>query len=117
MFNGVVEPANQLIDVTAAQLSELSFDTGYGADTLKVRANDGSQWGNFATFTVTPPPNAAPPAATASTLIMERQADGALELYNIGRSTIQLDGPLGQIDPTCRSPASAALTAATQPIC
>ncbi|MGA8821008.1 MAG: hypothetical protein WB624_27275, partial [Xanthobacteraceae bacterium] len=99
VFNGVVEPTNQLIDVTAAQLSGLSFSTGYGADTLKVRANDGSQWGNFTSFTVTPLPNAAPPAATASTLIMERQADGALELYNIGRSTIQLDGPLGQIDP------------------
>jgi hypothetical protein len=99
VFNGVVEPTNQLIDATAAQLSELSFSTGYGADTLKVRANDGSQWSNFASFTVTPPPNAAPPAVTASTLIMERQADGALELYNIGRSTIQLDGPLGQINP------------------
>ena len=68
VFNGVVEPTNQLIDVTAAQLSELSFDTGYGSDTLIVRANDGSQWSNVASFTVTPPPNAAPPAGTADTL-------------------------------------------------
>ena len=100
MFNGVVEPTNQVIDVTVAQLSQLSFDTGYGSDTLIVRANDGTQWGSVTSFTVTPPPNAAPPAATASTLIMERQADGALELYNIGRSAIQLDGPLGQINPS-----------------
>ena len=42
VFNGVVEPANQLVLVPAAQLSHLSFDTGYGSDTLKVRAKDGS---------------------------------------------------------------------------
>ena len=42
VFNGVVEPTNQVIDVTVAQLSQLSFDTGYGSDTLKVRANDGT---------------------------------------------------------------------------
>ena len=47
MFNGVVEPTNQVIDVTVAQLAQLSFDTGYGSDTLMVRANDGTQWGSF----------------------------------------------------------------------
>ena len=66
VFNGMVEPTNQIIDVTAAQLSELTFDTGYGSDTLMVRANDGSQWSNFTSFTVTPPPNAAPPAGTGT---------------------------------------------------
>jgi hypothetical protein len=99
MFNGVVEPTNQVIDVTVAQLSQLSFDTGYGSDTLKVRANDGTQWGSFTTFTVTPPPNAPPPAGTADTLVMLRNADGAFEFYDIGHNTILLDGPLGQINP------------------
>ena len=64
MFNGVVEPTNQVIDVTVAQLAQLSFETGYGSDTLMVRANDGTQWGSFTSFTVTPPPNAAPPVGT-----------------------------------------------------
>ena len=64
VFNGVVEPANQLVLVPAVQLTQLSFDTGYGSDTLMVRANDGSRWGSFTSFTVTPPPNAAPPAGT-----------------------------------------------------
>ena len=99
VFNGVVEPTNQVIDVTAAQLSQLSFDTGYGNDTLKVRANDGSQWGNFTTFTVMPPPNAAPPAGTEDTLVMSRNTDGAIQFYDIGQNFIQLDGPLGQINP------------------
>ena len=99
VFNGTVEPTNQVIDVTVAQLAQLSFDTGYGSDTLMVRANDGTQWGGFTTFTVTPPPNAAPPAGSADTLMMLRNSDGAYEFYDIGHNTILLDGPLGQINP------------------
>ena len=99
VFNGVVEPTNQVIDVTVAQLAQLSFDTGYGSDTLKVRANDGTQWGSFTTFTVTPPPNAAPPAGTTDTLVMLRNSDEAYEFYDIGHNTILLDGPLGAINP------------------
>ena len=78
---------------------ELSFETGYGSDTLMVRVNDGSQWGSFTSFTVTPPPNAAPPAGTEDTLVMLRNADGAFEFYDIGHNAILLDGPLGQINP------------------
>ena len=100
VFNGVVEPTNQIIDVTTAQLSQLKFATGYGNDTLLVRANDGNQWSAFTTFTVTPPPNAAPPAGTMATLVIERGRDGAYEFYNIGNNTILLDGPLGQINPS-----------------
>ncbi len=99
VFNGVIEPTNQAIDVTVAQLSQLSFVTGYGNDALMVRANDGSQWSSYTHFTVTPPPNAAPPAGTKDTLVMLRNADGAYEFYDIGQNTILLDGPLGQIDP------------------
>jgi hypothetical protein len=99
VFNGVVEPTNQVVDVTVAQLAQLSFDTGYGSDNLMVRANDGTKWGSFTSFTVTPPPNAAPPAGTADTLVMLRNADGAFEFYDIGRNVILLDGPLGQINP------------------
>ena len=100
VFNGVVEPANQVVLVPAVQLTQLSFDTGYGSDTLMVRANDGSQWGSFTSFTVTPPPNAAPPAGTEDTLVMLRNADGAFEFYDIGQNRILLDGPLGQINPS-----------------
>ena len=101
VLNGVIEPTNQLVDVTAAQLelAELSFVTGYGTDTLMVRANDGNQWGSFTALTVTPPPNAAPPANTTAEIVMEREADGAYELYDIGHNGIQLAGPLGQINP------------------
>ena len=48
---------------------------------------------------MTPPPNAAPPAGTTATLVMQRNSDGAYEFYDIGRNTILLDGPLGPINP------------------
>jgi hypothetical protein len=98
VFNGVVEPANQLIDVSAAQLSELSFATGYGTDALMVRANDGSQWGSFTTFTVAPPANAAAPSGTSADMIM-RDSNGDYEIYDLGNDAILAAGPLGQVDP------------------
>ena len=117
MFNGTVEPTNQVIDVTVAQLAQLSFDTGYGSDTLMVRANDGTQWGSFTSFTVTPPPNAAPPAGSTDTLMMLRNSDGAYEFYDIGRNTILLDGPLGQINPVLQVAGVGGFNGATPPIC
>jgi hypothetical protein len=99
IFNGSVEPAGQLVYVTAAQLSELSFATSYGTDTVMVRANAGGSWSNFTTFTVQPPPNPVPPAGTTAELVMVRNSDGAYEFYDIGHNTILLDGPLGQINP------------------
>jgi hypothetical protein len=99
IFNGTVEPAAQLIYVSAAQLSELSFATGYGTDTILVRANAGGSWSNFTTFAVQPPPNPFPPVGTMAELVMARDSDGAYEIYDIGRNTILLDGPLGAIDP------------------
>ena len=47
------------INVTVAQLSD--WTSTPAIDTLKV-ANDGTQISGFTSFTVTPPPNAAPPA-------------------------------------------------------
>ena len=41
MVNGTVEPANQVIDVPAAQLAQTSFQSGSGPDVLGVRAFDG----------------------------------------------------------------------------
>ena len=117
VFNGTVEPSNQHIVVTTAQLSELSFDTGYGSDTLMVRANDGSQWGSFVGFTVTPPPNAPPPAGTEDTLVMLRNGDGAMSSMTSARIPSCSTARSARSPRRCRSRASAALTAATPPIC
>ena len=58
---GTTLPANQDNIITAAQLSQLSYQSGSGTDTLWVRANDGTMWGNWSqAFTVTAPVDSGP---------------------------------------------------------
>ena len=73
VLNGVVEPNNQEIDVTAAQLSQLTYQSipGSAPDTLEVRVNDGTLWSNWTSFTVTPP-------------LVVIQTDGATSLVQVG---------------------------------
>jgi hypothetical protein len=52
---------SQEIDVGAAQLSQLSYQSGSGTDTLWVRASDGMLWSNWSNgFTVTAPLDTGP---------------------------------------------------------
>jgi hypothetical protein len=89
MLNGVAQGTSQEIDVTAAQLSQLSYQSGAGADTLWMRANDGTQWSNWSnSFTVTGQADTAPTVVVsnvsaghgqsfaASSLFTARDADG-----------------------------------------
>ena len=56
VLNGVVQANNQEIDVTAAQLSQLTYQSMPGStDTLEVRVNDGTLWSSWGSFTVTAP--------------------------------------------------------------
>ena len=54
-LNGVAQANNQEIDVTAAQLSQLTYQSTGGVDSLQVRANDGTTWSAWEGFTVTGP--------------------------------------------------------------
>ena len=57
VFNGVAQWNNQEIDVTAAQLSQLTYQSAAQAtDTLQVAASDGTLWSNWVSFAVTAPP-------------------------------------------------------------
>jgi hypothetical protein len=53
VLNGVLEADNQEIDVTAAQLAQLSYQSGLCAHTLLVRVYDGNVWSDWSSFTVT----------------------------------------------------------------
>ena len=48
VLNGVAQGTSQEIDVSASQLSQLSYQSGSGADTLWVRAYDGTLVGQLA---------------------------------------------------------------------
>ena len=50
VLDGKEEPNNQEIDVTAAQLSQLTYQSALGTieyDTLQVRAEDATGWSNW----------------------------------------------------------------------
>jgi serralysin len=55
VLNGVAQANNQEIDVTAAQLSLLTYQNAIGTDSLQVRANDGTLWSAWQSFSVTGP--------------------------------------------------------------
>ena len=71
MVGGVAQGTDQHIDVTAAQLSSTTFQSGSGSDDLWVRAFDGIGWGVWKEFHVNAPLNHAAvvtaPDFTAST--------------------------------------------------
>jgi probable HAF family extracellular repeat protein len=50
--NGTPQGSNQDIYVTAAQLSQTTYQAGSAADQVWVRANDGSQWSTWKGFNV-----------------------------------------------------------------
>ena len=58
------------IDVTAAQLTQTTFQSGSGTDDLWMRASDGTDWGAWQEFHVAAPVDAQPqqaaPAAPAA---------------------------------------------------
>ena len=72
ILNGAVEPNNQEIDVSAAQLSQLTYESAGGTDTVQARASDGTSWGSWQSFTITSP------------AAMPIQTDGSTELAQVG---------------------------------
>jgi hypothetical protein len=88
--NGVVQGANQIIEVTAAQLSQVSFVVGTGVDDLYIRACDGSSWsvavGAWDHFTVTgsvPTTNHAPVVTVADKSGTVGQTLSASSLFSV----------------------------------
>jgi hypothetical protein len=80
--NGVAQGTSQEIDVSASQLSQLTYQSGSGADTLWVRANDGILWGNWPNgFTVTAPIDAAPVVTVSNLTATHGQLFAAASLF------------------------------------
>ena len=69
VLNGVALGANQNNIVTSAQLAQLTYVSGWGADTLQVRVSDGAVWSAWSSsFTVTAPLAAGPTVANVATV-------------------------------------------------
>jgi endoglucanase len=57
LLDGAPQPASQDIDVTAAQLAQIEFQSGFGTDSVSVRAFDGIDWSDWTPLTVASPIN------------------------------------------------------------
>ena len=87
LLNGAAQGTNQEIDVTAAQLSQLSYQSGSGADTLWVRANDGLQWSPWSSsFTVTAPIDTPPTVSVSNMTAAHGQSFAASALFTASDS-------------------------------
>ena len=87
-LNGVTQASGAILTYTASQLSQLTYQAGSAADTLYVRASDGSASSAFASASITPGPDQAPTVSVgpksqahgtsvqASSLFAANDADG-----------------------------------------
>ncbi|WP_298380269.1 hypothetical protein [uncultured Bradyrhizobium sp.] len=85
---GVIQPAGQSIDVSAAQLANTSFQSGSGSDDLWVRAFDGMMWSNWKEFHVNAPVDNLPIVSAADFSASHGQDIAASTLF----STTDADG-------------------------
>jgi hypothetical protein len=83
VVNGVAEGANVAIDVTAAQLSSTTFQSGSGSDDLWVRSNDGFTWGAWTEFHINAPVNHAPVATAGDFTATHNQNIAAASLFSV----------------------------------
>lgn len=79
VINGVAQAERNIVDITAAQLAQTSFQTGNGVnDNLQIRAFDGFAWSapdnaGWSPFTITVPVNHAPVVTTANVAAQHNQ--------------------------------------------
>ena len=83
VVNGIAQGTNVAIDVTAAQLSNTTFQSGSVSDDLWVRANDGFVWGAWTEFHVNVPLNHAPVTTAADFTAVHNQNIGASSLFSV----------------------------------
>ncbi|KRP98785.1 hypothetical protein AOQ73_20595 [Bradyrhizobium pachyrhizi] len=86
VVNGVAQAAGVEIDVAAANLSQVSYVFGPGGstpDTLYVRANDGSMWGAWKSFTATPGPDTAPVVTASNVTGIHGHSIAATSLFSV----------------------------------
>ena len=82
-LNDTALGANQHNIITAAQLSQLTYQSGSGTDTLWVRANDGTLWGPWSNaFTVTAPIDSGPVETVSNLTATHGESFAAASLFS-----------------------------------
>ena len=83
VLNGVAQPTATIIDVTAAQLANISYQSGSGTDQLYVRAYDGDLWSAWKPFTVTAPIDQAPVVMATNAGVATMTSVAASSLFTV----------------------------------
>jgi len=83
IVGGVSQGAGHAIDVTPAQLSSATFQSGSGTDLLWVHAYDGFQWGNWTSFNVSAPVEHAPTVSTHDYAARHFEDIAAASLFSV----------------------------------
>jgi len=88
MLNGVAQPSNIVIDLTAAQAAQTSFVAGAIDDNIQIRAYDGQAWStadsaNWAPFTLGPGVNNAPLVTTSDRTVTAGQSISLASLITV----------------------------------
>ncbi|OKO75868.1 hypothetical protein AC628_19205 [Bradyrhizobium sp. NAS96.2] len=83
VVGGAAQGSNVAIDVTAAQLSSTSFQSGSGSDDLWARAYDGVAWGPWKEFHVTAPIDHAPIVSASDFHATANQSVAATNLFSV----------------------------------
>jgi hypothetical protein len=82
VINGVEQAAQSTINVSAAQLANLMFETGSGPNSILVRAFDGTAWGNWTDISPVVP-NQASVITTAGAAVARNQSVAASSLFTL----------------------------------
>ena len=83
VVGGVAQAAGIAIDVSPAQLTSTSFQSGSGSDDLWARANDGITWGAWKEFHVTAPIDQGPVASASDVTATHGQDIAASNLFTV----------------------------------
>jgi hypothetical protein len=87
VLNGQALPANQNNYLSASQVAQTTYQSGLGADSLRVRVSNGSQWTTWSgQFTVTGPIDPGP-VATATSARVSTLAYQSLAVSNLFTAT------------------------------
>ena len=88
--NGATQAANSEIDITAAQLSQTTYQAGSGTDQLWIRAYDGIAWGAWQPFNATGESSGNANIAAGATLELPG-ASSATVAFQGSTGTLKLD--------------------------
>ncbi|WP_271614781.1 M10 family metallopeptidase [Bradyrhizobium sp. CCBAU 51627] len=83
VVGGVAQGTNQNINVSAAQLSSTTFQSGSGSDDLWVQAFDGTVWGAWKEFHVNAPVDQAPVVSASDYTATHNQNIAASSLFTV----------------------------------